>query len=59
MNAIRLSGEFAAEFGALDKLLAGIASDKALLPCAQDSLLGAGEVAFVQAGSLRIASRQE
>jgi len=40
---IPLFGEFAAEFAALDNLLRRIASDKALLPCAQDSLLGAGE----------------
>ena len=39
----RLFGEFDAEFTALDSLLRRIASDKALLPCAQDSLLGAGE----------------
>src|SRR5512141_1804776 len=40
---IRLLGEFAAEFTALDNLVRRIASEKALLPCAQDSLLGAGE----------------
>ncbi len=40
---LRLSGEFAAEFTAMDSLLRRIASDKALLPCLQDSLLGAGE----------------
>ena len=40
---IRLAGEFAAEFTALDNLLRRIASEKSLLPCAQDTLLGAGE----------------
>jgi len=37
----RLFGEFDAEFTALDSLLRRIASDRALFPCAQDSLLGA------------------
>ena len=39
----RLLGEFADEFAALDNLARRIASEKALLPCVQDSLLGAGE----------------
>src|SRR6476646_3098672 len=34
---IRLFGEFAAEFTALDNLVREIISDRALLPCAQDS----------------------
>jgi len=40
---IRLFREFADEFKALDNLVLRIASDKALLPCVQDGLLGAGE----------------
>ncbi len=40
---IRLSVEFADEFKALDNLVFRIASEKALLPGVQDSLLGAGE----------------
>ncbi len=40
---IRLFGDFEHEFEVLDKLLRRIASEKALLPCLQDSLLGAGE----------------
>ena len=40
---IRLLGEFDREFTALDKLVSRIASEKTLLPCVQDSLLGAGE----------------
>ena len=40
---IRLFGEFDREFTALDKLVSRIASEKTLLPCVQDSLLGAGE----------------
>jgi aspartate kinase len=39
----RLSKEVAKEFKALDKLLAAVASEKALTARAQDSLLGAGE----------------
>ncbi len=40
---IRLLGELADEFTALDKQVSRIASEKTLLPSAQDSLLGAGE----------------
>ena len=40
---IRLFDEFADEFTALDKLLRRIASEKAMIPCTQDSVLGAGE----------------
>ncbi|MGA9814195.1 MAG: aspartate kinase [Terriglobales bacterium] len=40
---IRLFGDFDYEFEALDNLLRRIASEKALLACLQDSLLGAGE----------------
>jgi aspartate kinase len=39
----RLSREFAGEFKALDKMLFTIASEKALTPRSQDSLLGVGE----------------
>jgi len=39
----RLSREFATEFKALDKMLLTIASEKALTPRSQDSLLGVGE----------------
>ncbi len=39
----RLSKEVVKEFSALDRLLAAIASEKALTARAQDSLLGAGE----------------
>ena len=39
----RLSKEVVKEFRVLDKLLVAIASEKALTPRAQDSLLGAGE----------------
>jgi aspartate kinase len=42
-EAIRLLDEFANEFKALDKMLVAIASEKALSPPSQDSLLGAGE----------------
>lgn len=40
---IRLFGDFEYEFGALDNLLRRIASEKTLLTCLQDGLLGAGE----------------
>ena len=39
----RLSREFANEFKALDKMLLAIASEKAITPRSQDSLLGVGE----------------
>ena len=42
-EGIRLFGELTGEFEALDNLVLRIASDKSLLPCVQDKLLGAGE----------------
>ena len=54
-ECIRLLGEFAAEFTALDKLVRRIASDKALLPCDAGQFVGSGRIALVQTDSLRIA----
>ena len=42
-EGIRLFGELAYEFKALDNLVLRIASDKSLLPWVQDNLLGTGE----------------